>query len=125
MSFVKNIKNITFTADLLSSSSFSRNINLAFQPTDAIIRQISYNGTIAAPTGVFLVWCSIINDYIGSFQINNFSITLQPRIQLHLHSPIQQSEAMFQIHEVTASGGTAQTNTLTGRIAVMIDFIQN
>ena len=125
MSSVKNIKNFTVAADLGSGSSFRRSINLAFQPTDAIIRQISYNGLVASETGVFLIWCSLLNDYIGSFQVNNFGITLQPRIQLHLLSPAQQIDVQFQIHAVSAGGSISPTDTLVGRLVVLIDFIQN
>lgn len=122
---VKNIKNVAITADLSAGSSFRQNVNLAFPPSDAVIRQISYNGLVAAETGVFLVWCSLANDYIGSFQVNNLGITFQPRIQVHLPSPNQQMDIQFQIHSVSAGGALVPSTTLVGRIVILIDFIQN
>ena len=122
---VGNIKNTVFAADLSAGPTFRQNINLGFQPTDAVIRQITYNGLVASETGVFLVWCSLRNDYIGSFQVNNLGITFQPRIQIHLLSPVQQFDVQFQIHSVGAGGVIAPSSTLVGRIVILIDFIQN
>lgn len=124
MSSVKNIKNFTVSAQLGAGSDFWRPIQLGFQPTDAIIRQISYNGAIAVEGGVFLIWCSLINDFIGSFQINNFGVTLQPRVQIHMHSPLLNS-LQFKIYTVRADGTATPTTALAGDLVVLIDFIQN
>ncbi len=121
---VKNIKNVTISADLSTGSDFFRDLGVRFMPTDAVIRQISYSGPNATEAGVFMVWCSLINDFIGTFSVNNYGITVQPKIQLHFTSPIQ-SSAQFKIFTITAGGAVAPFTGLVGDFTISIDFIEN
>jgi hypothetical protein len=129
MSRIDKIKNLSVFNDLTASpTSWWTNSNLHFVPDEVVVRQISYNG---APTadGVFLIWCSLTNDYIGSFSVAEASgftsvgvnVTPNTRIQC-LPNSINQS-LQFQIHSINAQSQPFASNNLTGRIVINLDFI--
>ena len=90
------IKNFTANADLSSGNSFFRTTNFGFQPTEAVVRQISYLGPNAQEVGNVLVWCSITNDFIGCFNVGAYGAMVNPQTQILLTSPLQ-NQIQFQI----------------------------
>ena len=128
MSRIEKILNKSILADLTNTpGSFYFNTNLYFAPDEVIIRQISYNGPNVATGHLCLVWCSIINDYIGSFAVSDStssSINVFPNAVIKcLPNNINQS-LQFHSHTIDASGVGAPSTTLTGKLVINFDFIK-
>jgi hypothetical protein len=131
MSRFDKIKNLSVYNDLTASpTSWYFNTNLHFVPDEVIVRQISYNGP---PTqdGVFMIWCSITNEYIGSFAVLEaavgavstiVNVTPNTRIQC-LPNAINQS-LQFQIHGINGQNAPYASNILAGQIIINLDFIR-
>ena len=119
---IKNIKNFIVNASG-SATSFMQDTKVAFQPDEAIVRQISYSGPVAQEAGNFLVWSSLINDYIGSFQVNNYGATSNPNIHIMIHSMLPNT-LEFRIDTVLSNGTTVPYLGLTGDFTMHIDFIK-
>lgn len=129
MSHISKIKNVSIFNDLVSSpTSWYTNTNLHFTPDEAIVRQISYHGPPVGD-GVFMIWCSLTNDYIGSFSVSEASgftsvsanVTPNTRIQC-LPNSINQS-LQFQIHGISNQSIPFASNNLTGQIVINMDFV--
>lgn len=128
---IDKIKNVTVYNDLTASPiSWYSNTNLHFVPDEVVVRQITYNGPATDDGGVFLVWCSLINDYIGSFSIaeatsnySSISVNATPNTRIQcLPNSINQS-LQFQIHGISAQSKPYATSVLTGQIVLNMDFI--
>jgi hypothetical protein len=117
------IKNFTVNADLGSASSFYRQTNFGFQPTMAIVRHISYMGPNPQEIGTFLIWSSLINDFIGSFSISNYGAMLSPQTQIFLPAPVP-NQLQFKIYAVGAVGAADPYDGLLGDLSIQIDFIK-
>ena len=120
---IKNIKNLTVTA-VGSATPFTAQTSFGFQPDEAIIRQITYFAPgIAQEVGNFLIWSSLINDYIGSFQVNNYGVGVNPNIQIIIQSLLP-SSLDFRIDTILADGSRVPHLGLTGDFTMHIDFIK-
>ena len=130
MNRIDKVKNLTIFADLTATpSSFFFNSNLHFAPDEIHVRQITYSGD---PTnaGVYLVWCSLINDYIGSFSfedhtdLTSVAVNVAPNTVIRcLPSNIIQS-IQFQIHTINAQGVPGATSNLGGKLVINLDCIK-
>lgn len=128
---IDKIKNVSVYADLTNTPvNFYFNTNLHFTADEVLVRQISYNGPAIPGDGVYLIWSSIINDYIGSFSFGDTdnsvtaSVNVNPNTTIKcLPNSINQS-LQFQIHRITDAGATSTTNSLTGRIVILLDFVR-
>ena len=70
-----NRKIITISQDLNADREWIYNLNLNFQPDQMIVKSITCNGNPAAPiTGNCLLYCSTINEVLGSFYNNGCSV---------------------------------------------------
>ena len=116
------IKNITVTAEG-SATDIKKRTDFGFLPHEAIIRQISYMGPNAQEPGTFLIWSSLINDYIGSFQVNNYGTVVNPNIHILITSPLP-NELTFRIDTVDATGQGMPYTALIGDFVMHIDFIK-
>jgi hypothetical protein len=124
-------KPATFYAILAGNSSFSQSLNINFIPDSMVVKQISYCGPSTDQSGVFMIYCSLINDFIGSFTfistsatIAGFSLTPHHKFTFisppNIHSPIQFS--VYQINSGIQS--SAPTTFLNGELCISIDFIK-
>ena len=118
---IQAVKN--FTALLPVWQTFS-NTNFGFHPDEAVVRSISYIGPNAKENEVFLIWCSLINDFIGSFTITNYGTTVMPNtlIVIPQTQPFPAS-IEFRIMSVDANG-VSEPAALVGNTRVSIDFIK-
>ena len=116
------IKNFTAMGSS-SATEFRAKSNFGFQPDEAVIRQISYSGPNAQEAGIFHIWSSLANDYIGCFEVSNFGVTLTPHTLILLKSPLP-NELSFRIDSVAADGTAIPYTGLVGDIGVRIDFIK-
>lgn len=120
---VKNIKNWSINTDVQDFSEFRCQTNCPFQPDIAVIRQITFSGPAAQVAGNFLIWCSLTNDFIGSFQINQYGCSVTPNTEILLQGPLP-NEVRFQIFTIVAGGSTVPYDQLTGDLSIGIDFIR-
>ena len=132
MSIYSIIKNVHVFANLLNNrDSFTRDFNLSFIPDEMRVHQISYNG-LSDPLaeGSFLVWCSLISDYIGTFSISEVgamtthSVNVNPRTVVKLSPNIPPNQITFELHEVNTFSKATRTTVLPGNLVINMDFIQ-
>ena len=138
MSKIQSVKNVTIYNDLGAlgaTGRFNQNLNLNNQPSECIVRSISYCGYPSDTPGMYLIWSSIINDYIGSFAVKlngtaaNYTsnVNMTPQTLLTFQNPTGvNNQVQFII--MTIENGTglaiAVTNQLIGELAIGLDFIQ-
>jgi hypothetical protein len=119
---VTAIKNLTVIAGG-SATPFWKSTSWGWDPHEAIVRQISYSGSDAFLPGTFLVWCSLIQGHIGTFQVGQYGATTHPKIQILIPSAMPTS-LEFRIDTVQADGTTAPYTGLVGDISIHIDFLK-
>ena len=128
MSRIEKIKNVPIFNDLTTTpTAWNTNTNLQFIPDEIIVRQISYNGPPI--DGVYMIWSTLINDYIGSFSLSEASgflsssvnVTPNTRIQCSPNSTMQSIQ--FQIHSIDSNSKPISSSDLTGKIIINLDFI--
>jgi len=121
---IQVIKNVTAVASG-TATPFEKSTNFGFWPDEAIVKQISYSGPDAYLAGVYFVWCSLINDYIGSFTVNNLGTTVTPKTRIHFprNQPMP-INVTFRVDSLNGAGTEMAPATLTGDISVSIDFIK-
>ena len=138
MSKIQSVKNVTIYNDLGAlgaTGRFNQNLNLNNQPSECIVRSISYCGYPVDTPGMYLIWSSIINDYIGSFALRlngtvaNYTsnVNTTPQTLITFQNPVGVNNlAQFIIMVVDPGTGlaVAVTNQLTGELAIGLDFIQ-
>ena len=93
-----------------------------FTPDEVVIRSINFNGLVS-DTRMYVIWCNIINDNIGSFcggTSNNSSQSPQTRIWIRGQIP-NNLEFRLQIPSLT---GLQPVLTMTGDLAITMDFIK-
>ena len=129
MSHFEKIRNVTIFNNLtVNPTQWESRPTLYFDPDEIVVRQITYNGALRQD-GVYLIWCSVTNDYIGSFSIYEGSgftsagvnVTPNTCLQCLPNSTLQGMR--FQIHTVNGSNQLVPTNVLTGTIVLNLDFI--
>lgn len=113
-----HIKNATF---VFSGGVGDYPLNLPFQPNQAIVRSISYAGPNDRESGVYMIRTSISQDFIGHFQVSNYSVTVNPQTHILIKSPMQQS-INFSVHTPAGQGEWVSVD-LTGDLVISIDFI--
>lgn len=124
MSRIQVVKNFTATGDL--TTDMIRPLGLNFQPDEAIVRSITYAGPDITFLEPFAVHCSLINDYIGTFQIAGiYGTTVYPQtiIPFSPLSPVP-GFVTFRADEIQAVGPPTPIYALTGLISISIDFIK-
>lgn len=128
MSRYDKIKNVSVFNDLTTQpTSWYTNTNLHFVPDEVVVRQITYHGP-TTDDGIFMIWCSLTNEYIGSFSVSDIStssvfVNVNPNTRIQcLPNSINQS-LQFQIHSINAQNSPFASNALTGKIVINLDFI--
>lgn len=128
MSRYDKIKNVSVFNDLTAQpTSWYTNTNLHFVPDEVVVRQITYHGA-TTDDGIFMIWCSLTNEYIGSFSVSDIStssvfVNVNPNTRIQcLPNSINQS-LQFQIHSINAQNSPFASNALTGKIVINLDFI--
>ena len=116
---IQVIKNVTVIASG-SATPFEKATDFGFWPDEAIVRSISYFGPDATVDGVLTVWCSLINDSIGSFTVNNYGTTVTPNT--HIHFPRGQPLPANVTFHIDNAG--VPLTTLVGDFVISIDFIK-
>ncbi len=123
MSGIQYIKNITATAAFTGTKGvFSKQLtNMPNQnPDEVIIRAINFRGD-AADSNLYLIWCNLTGDYIGSFCGGSLSPHF-PQTTILLNSIVPQT-LEFKIY--TPSGnGDLYCDALVGELAIHMDFIK-
>lgn len=118
-------QNIVATTDFTGPlATFSKNFKIEFTPDYVICRGISYTPFGADVLGTYLVYCDLIQGYVGSFNINQPAAgqtTSYPTIQniIHLLKRPVTSDYTFSVHTINKT-----VATLAGQLAVHLDFIK-
>lgn len=132
MKDIQSIKNVTVYQDLNTSTDFYQNLSLYGDCSDCIVRSITYSGPAIAEQGCYLIWCDLVNDFIGSFAIivnatdtTQNPINSNPQTHIHLREPLPSNSTIhFKIYNVSAGNRQAvATSTLSGDLAICLDFI--
>ncbi len=123
---IQYIKNVTVAAAFSNSAgSFSKTIHNmpSSNPDEVIIRAMNFNGA-AADTNLYLVWCSLTQDYIGSFCGGSLAPHF-PQTTIWLNSTVHNT-LEFRIYTPTTVGGgtVALVTSMTGDLAIHMDFIK-
>ena len=91
-------------------------------PDMCIVRGVTFLGPIADEK-TFLIWCSLTNDYIGSFN-SNCIVSQTQGMQIVLNSPVPNS-LTFQLHLIDpAANVLALDQHVFGNIAIQLEFIK-
>jgi len=113
-------KNVLITA-ALNASSFTKNINIDFEPDEMTVRWIHFSTvdgtTIDAEAIIGVLSSSLVNDRIGTFCAALVSNRVNLTFQMN-RKPVR-GEYTFNITDV--SGVPA---TRTGHIAIALEFVQ-
>jgi hypothetical protein len=124
MPTVEYIKNVTAATKLNNATGTFTKLMTGMPPAnpdEAIIRSINWNGD-AADNRLYLVWCNLTNDYIGSFC--GASLTPQSLgITIRLNSPIP-NVLEFKLYTPLVGEEVMMPNDVTGEIAIHIDLIK-
>ena len=128
MSKYNAIKNVSVYADLTNTPTvWDFRTGVSFSPDEIIVRQISYHGPPAGD-GLFMIWCNLTNNYIGTFSVAEATGFLSVAVNVNPNTVIQclpntvVPSIQFQIHSVNNVGAPAASNNLTGQIAINLDF---
>lgn len=125
MSNIQYIQNVTTFAGFNSSiGQWTKQILSApnDNPDVCIVRGITFLGPSISVKS-YLIWCSLINDYIGS--VNAANITTQsPGSMFLINKPIGNA-LTFQLHLIDTVANTASTDPTTdGDISIHLEFIK-
>jgi hypothetical protein len=97
---------------------------LAFQPDLAIVRSISYSGPDVRIAGVYMIRSTLIEDFIGHIQINNYGNTVFP--DTHIPITRQLDTLGFSTHTPAATPMQSIAEKVgDGDWVISIDFIKN
>ena len=127
MSHIQYIKNVTATGAFGGASGgtpgvFSKQINSipAPNPDEVIIRAINFRGD-SNDENLYLIWCNLTNDYIGSFCGGSLSPHF-PQTTIKLNSLVPHT-LEFKIYTPSISGDI-YADVMTGELAIHMDFIK-
>lgn len=81
-----------------------------------IIRQLQYSNIAGADSGIYLIWCSLTSNYIGSVYVGIQGVSLTPGTTLSLPENLQSMD--FRI--VPANGAFTGP---TGQFCMTLEFI--
>ena len=133
MSKIASVKNITIYTCLATASDFNQNVNIVNHPDECIVRTISYSGPATDTTGTYLIWSSLINDFIGSFVVNTNSNAATNATSTNARTVIKFQEAINNVSNLHFSIYTVATgqrtliqaqSLLAGDLAISLDFIK-
>ena len=120
---IEYIKNVTVSAAPSGSNSWVHTINNmpTLPPDEVVIRSISYNTDAAGDyDGVYTVWSSLINDYIGAVSgAVGQGGTHNPQTRIILNGSFLGNTINFRLD----TSGLAN-NTIPGDIVICMDFIR-
>jgi hypothetical protein len=125
MSFpeIEYIKNVTAFANFVASpGAFTATITgmPSHSPDVAVIRAINWNGQ-AVDGNLYLLWCNLTNDYVGSFCGGALAPHF-PQTHILLHAPVP-TMLEFKLYTPTPTG-VVQIPNITGDLAVHMDFVR-
>jgi len=128
MSKYNVIKNVSIYADLTNTPTvWDFKTGVVFPPDEIIVRQISYHG-LPTSDGIFMIWCNLTNNYIGSFSVSESSGFTSVAANVNPNTVIQclpntiATSIQFQIHSINGVGVPFASNNLTGAIVINLDF---
>jgi hypothetical protein len=124
MSNIQYIKNFTtYQGFNASIGQWTQAVSMpSVNPDMCIVRGITYLGP-SASTKVYLIWCSLTNDYIGSLNVDNIS-TQSPGTRIMLNSPVPNS-LTFQLYLINTVNNTISIDPAAdGDIAIHLEFIK-
>jgi hypothetical protein len=124
MPTVEYIKNVTVATRFSGTpGSFSKPLTgmPASNPDEAIIRAINFNGA-ADDSNLYLIWCNLTNDFIGSFCGGSLAPHF-PGTTIRLMSPVP-NMLEFKLYTPTDDGSIVFVPQTWGDLAVHIDLIK-
>jgi hypothetical protein len=124
---INNITNIVVTQGL-TSASFVRSLSTVnINPDICNVSQINYLSVAGDASGVYLIYCDLIQGFIGSFTIVTGSvnaINLTPMKTLYMGNKDNFADVSFTLYIVSAGNAIPiQANALTGILSISLDFI--
>lgn len=127
MSNIQYIKNVTVSSSFGNANGgtagiFSKEINNmpSPNPDEVIVRAINFRGD-SADNNLYLIWCNLTNDYIGSFCGGSLSPHF-PQTIIRLNALIPNT-LEFKIY-TPSNSGDIYTDQMTGELAIHFDFIK-
>jgi hypothetical protein len=121
--YIKNVTVATHFDAVYPQGIFSKQLtNMPnANPDEAIIRAINFNGD-AADTFLYLIWCNLTNDIIGSFCGGSLAPHF-PGTTIRLNTPVPNT-LEFRLYTPVANGGMAPADNMNGDLAIHIDFVK-
>jgi hypothetical protein len=125
MSNIQYIKNVTTFSTFSSSlGQWTQSVQMPSENPDmCIVRGITFLG----PSGslkVYLIWCNLTNDYIGSLNAENVA-TQSSGMRFMLNNPVP-NNLTFQLHLIDTTNNTVSVDPAAdGDIAVHLEFIKH
>ena len=122
-------KTIVINQYLYANNTFSFNFinKIGFKPKYVVIRQLFYsnvqwNGPLPAPVvgaddGIYLIWSSLTNDYIGAVYVGIQAIGMTPNTVIPLFGNVP-STVTF-----TVSPANSSFVAPTGNLTMVLEFI--
>jgi hypothetical protein len=92
-----------------------------FTPDEVVIRSINFNGLVS-DTHLYVIWCNIINDNIGSFCGGTIS-PQSPQTRIWIRGQIP-NNLEFRLQTPTVAAGLQPVTAMTGDLAITMDFIK-
>ena len=122
---VQYIKNVVAYAKFAATPSHFAKMITGMpdsNPDEVVIRAINFNGQVN-DNFLYLVWCSLTNDFIASFCGGNLS-PQSPGTVIRLNAPVP-NMLEFKLYGMDAAGSEAKyMNAVTGDLAIHLDFIK-
>jgi hypothetical protein len=125
MSNIHYIKNVTtFCGFVASPGQWTKQIPSmpSINPDVCVVRSITFLGPTNSQK-VYMIWCSLINDYIGSCTAANIT-TQCPGSTFLLNSPVGNS-LTFQLHVIdTVTNTVSLDQAVDGDVVIQMEFIK-
>jgi hypothetical protein len=130
---IKSIKNITITQDFSATIDFYIKPYLLETPDECVIRGISYEGPTTDTSGIYLVWCDLINDFICSFAVDastiggtklTHNINVCPQSRIIINTSSIYSQIHLKIFSLDVGNVYIPCTTLTGEFALTLEFVK-
>ena len=118
---IRNRRTVVVNQTLsVASPSFTLNVGhlVNFIPKYMIIRQLLYCNIAGIDNGTFLIWSSIVSDYIGAVYVGIQGVGLMPETVVSL--PLQTQSIDFRVVPANA----AFTGP-TGQLTMTLEFVQD
>jgi hypothetical protein len=121
------------TQDLSATVSFYNKPFLSYTPDECVVRSLSYQGPTTAISGVYLIWCSLINDFICSFSVDasslggtklTHSVNVFPQTRIMINTNLICNEIQYKIYAIDPANNLVQCSTLAGEMALTLEFVE-